>query len=171
MRRPAKFFCVRRRATRRASFLSTSSQTLSVLSCDADTMSPFGRAATHWTCAPRGVDEQSTHLFDWTPAPRWALVPAQRLEAGAGRRVPDLERVVARSGHDVAIRQRGDAIDLRRRGVDKRSTCGSTGRRRCALSVCPLSVWRQSPVDTSHTLSVRSRDPDTTRSSGRMATP
>ena len=46
-----------------------------------------------------------------------------------------------------------------RRGVDERSTCGSTGRRRRAVPVCPLSVRRHRPLDTSHTLSVWSLYP------------
>ena len=64
MRRPAVLTFIsskRRRATRRAIFPSTSSHTLSVLSHDPDTTVPFDRTATtHWTCAPRGVDERST---------------------------------------------------------------------------------------------------------------
>ena len=49
-------------------------------------------------------------------------MPGQRPEALAGRRVPHLERAVVRPGHDVAVRQDGDAPDLRpsrrRRGID-----------------------------------------------------
>ena len=81
--------------------------------------------------------------FDWTPAPRIARVPAQRPEAGAARRVPHLERAVDRPGHDAAVRQDGDAPDLRLAA----STCNrrfcSTGRRRRAKSVCPVSVAAQ----------------------------
>ena len=50
--------------------------------------------------------------FDWTPAPRVARVSAQR-PAGAGLYVPDLERAVPRPGHNVAVREGGDARDLR----------------------------------------------------------
>ena len=61
--------------------------------------------------------------FDWTPAPRWARVPGQRLDAGAGQRVPHLERAVLRPGHDAAVRQGGDAPDLpssrRRRAIER----------------------------------------------------
>ena len=58
------------------------SHIMSVRSLDPDTMLPFDRTATHVTsCAPRGVDEQSTVRFDWTPAPRIARVPGQSMEA------------------------------------------------------------------------------------------
>ena len=60
--------------------------------------------------------------FDWTPAPRPARVPAQRLEVLTGRSVPHLERPVARPGHDAAVREDADAIDLRpsrRRAIDR----------------------------------------------------
>ena len=61
---------------------------------------------------------------DWTPAPRCVRVPAQRPEALTARRVPHLEFVVARPGHDVAVREGGDAPDLRpsrcRRAIDAR---------------------------------------------------
>ena len=79
MRRPAVLTFIsskRRRATRRAIFPSTSSHTLSVWSYDQDTTRPFGRTVTPRTCAPHGVDEQSTARFDWTPVPRMASVPA-----------------------------------------------------------------------------------------------
>ena len=117
MRRSAVFTFIsskRRRATRRAIFPSTSSHTLSVLSPDPDTTRQFGRAATHVTCARRGVDERSTLWFDWTPAPRPVRVPGQRPEALTARDVPHLERFVARPGHDAAVRQGGNAVDLRR---------------------------------------------------------
>ena len=85
MRRPAVTTFIprkRRRATRRAIFASSqSTQTLSVPSYDPDTTRPFDWTATHETCAPRGVDEQSTVRFDWTPAPRIARVPGQSMEA------------------------------------------------------------------------------------------
>ena len=94
--------------------------------------------------------------FDWTPAPHIARVPAQRLEALAAQRVPDLERAVARPRNDAVIRQDGDALDLRpSRSTSNRRFC-STGRRRRASLVCPVSVWRHSPLDTSHTMSVLS---------------
>ena len=89
------------------------SHTLSVWSLDPDTTQPNGRTPTHVTCAPRGVDEQSTRCVDWTPAPHVARVPDQCPEALAGRRVPHLERSVVRPGHDAAVRQDGHAIDLR----------------------------------------------------------
>ena len=54
-------------------------------SSDPDTTRPFGRAATHVTCAPRGVDERSTARFDWTPAPRSVRVPGQRRRAAVAR--------------------------------------------------------------------------------------
>ena len=128
MRRSAVFTFIsskRRRATRRAIFPSTSSHTLSVRSADPDTTVPFDRmATTHWTCAPRGVDERSTRCVDWTPAPRFARVPGQRPEALTARHVPDLERAVVRPGHDAAVREGGDAPDLRpsrrRRAIDAR---------------------------------------------------
>ena len=70
-------------------------------------------------------------------------MPGQRPEALAGRRVPHLERAVQRPGHDAAVRQDGDAPDLRLAA----STCNrrfcSTGRRRRAKSVCPVSVAAQ----------------------------
>ena len=104
------------------------SHTLSLRSHDPDTTWPFGRAATQLTCAPRGVDERSTARFDWTPAPRPVRVPGQRLAAVTGRHVPDPERAVVRSGHDAAVRQDGDAKDLRpsrrRRAIAAR--CGWT---------------------------------------------
>ena len=91
-------------------------------SYDPDTTRPFDWTATHETCAPRGVDEQSTVRFDWTPAPHSVRVPAQRLEALTARHVPYLERVVVRPGHDAAVRQDGDTQDLRpsrrRRTID-----------------------------------------------------
>ena len=114
-------------SVRRHSLVDTF-HTLSVRSHDPDTTISFDSATTHWTCAPRGVDERSTARFDWTPAPRVVRVPGQRLAAVTGQRVPHLERVVARRGDDVAIRQDGDALDLRPRGVDERSTRNSTGR-------------------------------------------
>ena len=104
-RRRAESVCPRSVRTSRP--LDTS-HTLSVRSPDPETTRPSGRAATHQTCAPRGVDERSTH--------------------------------------------------------------GSTGRRPRAAPLCPRNVWRQAPVDTSHTMSVRSPDPETTRPSGRAAT-
>ena len=84
MRCPATFISSKRcwatrRAIPRASFLSPSSQTLSVLSCDLDTMSPFGRTTTPLTCARRDVDEQSKAWFDWTQASHGVRVPGQRL--------------------------------------------------------------------------------------------
>ena len=68
--------------------------------------------------------ERSTARFEETPAPRCVRVPSQRPEAQTARRVPDLERVVPRPGHDAGVRQGGDAIDLRpsrrRRTIDAR---------------------------------------------------
>ena len=81
---------------------------------DPDTTLPFDMTATHLTCARRGVDEQSTARFDWTPATHGAHVSAQRPEALTARDVPHLERFVARPGHDAAVRQGGNAVDLRR---------------------------------------------------------
>ena len=112
----------------------------------------------------------STSVVDWTPAPHYVRVPGQRLEAPFARHVPHLERAVARPGHDVAVRQGGDAIDLPPSRRGEASTRGSTGRRRRAEFVCPLSVRRHSPVDLRHTLSVRSSDPDTMRPFDRTAT-
>ena len=59
---------------------------MSVPSSDADTTQPFGRTTTHQTCAPRGVDERSTRCVDWTPAPRFVRVPAQRRRAAEARK-------------------------------------------------------------------------------------
>ena len=55
-------------------------------------------------------------------------------------------------------------------GVDEHQSRGSTGRRRRTEPVCPRSVWTSRPLNTSHTLSLSSRDPDTTWPSGRAAT-
>ena len=84
-----------------------------MLSYDPETTRPFDRTVTQLTCAPRGVDEQSTRCVDWTPAPRHASVPAQRLAAVTGQSVPHHERVFVRPGDDAAVREGGDAIDLR----------------------------------------------------------
>ena len=54
---------------------------MSVLSSDPDTTRPFDSAATHLTCAP----DCSDALFDWTPAPRYVRVPAQRRHAPVAR--------------------------------------------------------------------------------------
>ena len=117
-RHPAQFVCP---VSVWQSPLDTS-QTLSVLSLEPDTTRPFGRTATQMTCAPRGVDEQSTRCVDWTPAPHGSRVPGQRPAAPTSRHFPDPERAVARAGHDAAVRQDGDANDLRpsrrRRAID-----------------------------------------------------
>ena len=147
MRRPAVLTFIsskRRRATRRAIFPSTSSHTLSVRSADPDTTVPFDRTATQLTCARRGVDERSTRCVDWTPAPRCVRVPGQRPEALTARHVPHLEREVARPGHDAAVRQGGDAPDLRpsrrRRAIDAlcRLDAGAA-LRACARAASPRS--------------------------------
>jgi hypothetical protein len=160
----------RRRAIRRAIFASSqSTQTLSVRSSDpADTTRPFDWTVTHRTCAPRGVEERSTHGSTGR-RPRavpythnvWRQAPVDGSQTLSVRSAdPDTTRPFdSAATHETCAR----------RGVDERSTRGSTGRRRCAPFMCPLSIRRHSPVDLRHTLSVLSLA-DTMRPFGRMAT-
>ena len=96
-------------------------------------------------------------------------VPFQRRHALAGRHVPHLERLVVRRRHDAPpVRKHGNAIDLRRSQIITKVQ--RTPQR--TESECPSSVATHSPVATSHTLSVWSRDPETTRRpSANTATP
>ena len=118
------------------------SHTLSVLSLDPDTTRPFDRTVTHLTCAPRGVDEQSTRCVDWTPAPRPVRVPGQRLAAPPARRVPHTGTVV----QPLALTRRGRSTGRRRNrpapvaASTERSTRGSKRRRRRAVSPCAQSL-------------------------------
>ena len=85
------------------------------------------------------------------------------------RQPPHLERLVGRRRHDAPpVRGDGDAIDLRRRHIITKAQW--TPQR--TWPECPFSVATQLPVSMSHTLSVSSHDPDTTRRpSGNTATP
>jgi hypothetical protein len=93
-------------------------------------------------------------------------VPFQRRHALAGRHVPDLERLVARRGHDAPpVRGDSNAIDLRRRHIIAKV------QRTPQRTPRPSSVATHLPVATSQTLSVWSPAPDTTRRpSGNTAT-
>ena len=95
-------------------------------------------------------------------------VPFQRRHASTGRHVPHLERLVARRRNDAPpVRKHGNAEDLRRSQIITKVQW--TPQR--ANFECPFSVARHSPVATSHTLSVLSFEPDTTRRpSGNIAT-
>ena len=79
-----------------------------------------------------------------------------------------LERLVLRRGHDAPpVRGDGDAHDLRRSQIITKVQ--RTPQR--TPNECPFSVATHSPVATSHTLSVLSRDAETTRRpSGNTAT-
>ena len=81
---------------------------------------------------------------------------------------PELERLVARRRHDAPpVRKHGNAKDLRRRHIITKVQ--RTPQR--TQFECPFSVATHLPVATSHTLSVLSSDPDTTRRpSGETAT-
>ena len=95
-------------------------------------------------------------------------MPFQRRHTLAGRHVPHIERVVPRRRHDAPpVRKHGNARDLRRSQIITKVQ--RTPQR--TPNECPCSVARHSPVSTSHTLSVLSVDPDTTRRpSGNTAT-
>ena len=84
------------------------------------------------------------------------------------RQPPELERLVARPRHDAPpVRGDGNARDLRGRQIITKVQW--TPRR--TICECPFSVATHSPVATSHSLSVLSFDPDTTRRpSGETAT-
>ena len=86
----------------------------------------------------------------------------------------DTPHTLSVSSHDPDTTRSFDSATTHRtcarREVDERSTRGSTGRRRRASRVCPVSIRRHRSLDTSHTLSVRSYDPDTTLPFGRTAT-
>ena len=92
-------------------------------------------------------------------------VPSQRRHAFAGRHVPDLERLVVRPRHDAPpVRKHGNAIDLRRSQIITKVQW--TPQRR------PFQRRHAFAGRHSHTLSVLSFDPDTTRRpSGNTATP
>ena len=126
---------------------------------------PSGNTAT-----PRTYDDaRSSQKYSGRRAPHPVRVPFQRRHAFAGRHVPHLERLVPRRRHDAPpVRKHGNAIDLRRRHIITKVQW--TPQR--TLPECPRSVATHSPVATSHTLSVLSLDPDTTRRpSGNTATP
>ena len=84
------------------------------------------------------------------------------------RQPPELERLVDRPRHDAPpVRRDGNAKDLRRRHIITKVQW--TPQR--TVAECPSSVATHLPVSMSHTLSVLSSDPDTTRRpSGEMAT-
>ena len=125
---------------------------------------PSGKIATLQT-----YDEvASSQKYSGRRATHASRVPFQRRHAFAGRHVPDLERPVARPRNDAPpVRKHGNARDLRRSQIITKVQW--TPQR--TPSECPFSVARHSPVATSHTLSVLSCDPDTTRRpSGNTAT-
>ena len=177
MRRQAVFTFIsrkRRRATRRAIFASsTSSHTMSVRSNDPDTTSPFGRAATHRTCARRVEARRrravSTGRRRRAPlaCPRnvWRQAPVDASHTlSVPSPDPDTMRPFGMTATHMTCARRG--VD----DVDEQSTRGSTRRRRRASLACPRNVWRHCSLDGSHTLSVPSPDPDTTRPFDRAAT-
>ena len=134
------------------------------MSYDPDTTRrPSGNTATLRTY---NEDTSSQSTVDTATHP--TRVPFQRRHALAGRHVPHLERVVVRPRHDAPpVRKHGNAIDLRRSQISTKVQ--RTPQR--TSSECPLSVATHSPVATSHTLSVLSHEPDTTRRpSGNTAT-
>ena len=139
---------------------------MSVLSYEPDTTRrPSGNTATLVT-----YDEaRSAQKYRGRRATHPIRVPFQRRHAFPRRHVPDLERAVARRRNDAPpVRKHGNAIDLRRRLIITKVQ--RTPQR--TLFECPCSVATHLPVATSHTLSVLSADPDTTRRpSGEMATP
>jgi hypothetical protein len=96
-------------------------------------------------------------------------MPGQRRDALARGRVPHLDRLVVRPGDDApAVGEDGDAEDLKARKITRERT--RTPRH--TLPECPASVATHSPVAASHTLTVLSFDPETTRlPSGKTATP
>ena len=102
-------------------------------------------------------------------------VPLQRRHAFAGRHVPHLdltlEILVVPPRHDASpVWKHGNAVDLRRRHIITKVQQKVNAARR-TLHECPSSVATHLPVATSHTLSVWSCDPDTTRRpSGNTAT-
>ena len=95
-------------------------------------------------------------------------VPFQRRHALAGRHLPHLELAVARPRNDAPpVRKHGNAADLRQSQIITKVQ--RTPQR--TVDECPFSVTTHSPVSMSHTLSVSSYDPETTRCpSGNTAT-
>ena len=95
-------------------------------------------------------------------------MPGQRRDALARGRVPDLDRLVVRPGDDApAVGEDGDSPDLKARKITRERT--RTPRH--TVLECPASVATHSPVAASHTLTVSSLDPETTRRpSGKTAT-
>ena len=91
----------------------------------------------------------------------------QRRHALTGRHVPNLEIASTTRNDAPPVRRDGDARDLRRSQI---ITKVQRTPQRTQLE-CPFSVATHLPVATSHTLSVLSSDPDTTRRpSGEIAT-
>ena len=133
---------------------------------------PSGNTATL-----RTYDEDiSSQKYSGRRATHLRRVPFQRRHAFTGRHVPHLEHswlitIFPITRHDAPpVRKHRNALDLQRRHIITKVL--QRGRRATTHSECPSSVARHLPVATSHTLSVLSSDPDTTRRpSGNTATP
>ena len=116
-----------------------------------DTTWPLGRATTHETCAPRGIDEKSMRysfgrrrrascvgprctshsVWRHSPLDTFQTLRALREDLGVISRDPDTMWPFGRTATHVTCA---------RRGVDEQSPHDSTGRRRCAMFACPVSV-------------------------------
>ena len=92
-------------------------------------------------------------------------MPGQRRDALARGHVPHLDRVVARPGDDApVVGEDGDAINLKTREITP--LYAETRNRKTphhTAPECPKSVATHLPVATSHTITVSSFDPETTR--------
>ena len=136
------------------------------------TRRPSGEMATQLT-----YDEVTSTQKTVDAATHVVRVPlnqeVQRRHALAGRHVPHLDHSWVKdtpiTRHDAPpVRKHGNTLDLRRRHIITKVQW--TPQR--TVFECPSSVATHLPVATSHTLSVLSRDPDTTRRpTGFTATP
>ena len=106
-------------------------------------------------------------------APHMFRMPGQRREALARGHVPHLDRLVPRPGDDAPpVGEDGDATNLNQGDSQPSTQKTETRTPHHTVPECPASVATRSPVATSHTLTVLSADPETTRRpSGKTATP
>ena len=133
-------------------FPVATSQTLSVLSVDAETMRrPSENTATQFTYNESRSQNKSTRKSG-RAAPHAFRVPFQRCHAFAGRHVPHLERVVARRRNDAPpVRKHGNALDLQRKQIITKVPQKVDAACRTETE-CPFRVFTHLPVATSHTL-------------------